>query len=83
MNRDKQLGALGLTLNAIALWNSTYIQAAMDQLTLEGGSISNGDITWISPLLFEHINFLGRYAFDLTQAIAESALRPFRNPSFK
>ena len=26
--QEEQLGALGLTLNAIALWNSTYIQAA-------------------------------------------------------
>ena len=31
--QEEQLGALGLTLNAIALWNSTYIQAAVDQLT--------------------------------------------------
>ena len=35
--QEEQLGALGLTLNAIALWNSTYIQAAIDQLTHEGG----------------------------------------------
>ena len=34
--KEEQLGALGLTLNAIALWNSTYIQAAIDQLSHEG-----------------------------------------------
>ena len=34
--QEEQLGALGLTLNAIALWNSTYIQAAIDQLSHEG-----------------------------------------------
>ncbi len=77
--QEEQLGALGLTLNAIALWNSTYIQAAIDQLTLEGWDISRPDIARVSPLLFKHINFLGRYAFDLPQAVAEGALRPLRN----
>lgn len=71
---------LGLALNAIA-WNSTYIQAAIDQLTHEGWSISDADIARVSPLLFKHINFLGRYAFDLPQAIADGALRPLRNPN--
>ena len=49
--QEEQLGALGLTLNAIALWNSTYIQAAIDQLTLEGWDISQPDIARVSPLL--------------------------------
>jgi len=79
--QEEQLGALGLTLNAIALWNSTYIQAAIDQFTREGWIISQADIARVSPLLFKHINFLGRYAFDLPQAIAEGALRPLRNPN--
>jgi TnpA family transposase len=79
--QEEQLGALGLTLNAIALWNATYIQAALDQLTREGWDISRADVARISPLAFKHINFLGRYAFDLPQAVAEGALRPLRNPS--
>jgi TnpA family transposase len=79
--QEEQLGALGLTLNAIALWNATYIQAAIEQLTREGWGISETDIARVSPLLFKHINFLGRYAFDLPQAIADGALRPLRNPN--
>ena len=79
--QEEQLGALGLTLNAIALWNSTYIQAAIDQLTREGWDTSETDIARVSPRLFKHINFLGRYAFDLPQAIAKGALRPLQNPN--
>jgi TnpA family transposase len=41
--QEEQLGALGLTLNAIALWNSIYIQAALDQLTREGWAIAQAD----------------------------------------
>ena len=81
--QEKQLGALGLTLNAIALSNSTYIQAAIGQFTQEGWNISDADIARISPPLFNHINFLGRYASDMLQAIAECALRPLRNPNFE
>ena len=81
--QEEQPGALGLTLNAIALWNSTHIQAAIDQLTREGWSIDQADVARVSPLLFKHINFLGRYAFDLPQTIADGALRPLRNPSFE
>lgn len=76
---EEQLGALGLTLNAIALWNAPYIQAALDQLISEGWDVSALDIARISPLAFKHINFLGRYAFDLPQAVADGALRPLRN----
>ena len=79
--QEEQLGALGLTLNAIALWNATYIQAALDQLTREERDISRPDVARISPLAFKHINFLGRYAFDLPEAVAEGALRPLRNPN--
>ena len=81
--QEEQLGALGLTLNAIALWNSIYIQAAIEQLTREGWTISEADIARVSPLAFKHINFLGRYAFDLPRAVAEGALRPLRKPYFR
>lgn len=32
-----------------------------------------------SPIAYEHINFLGRYAF--TRADLEAGLRPFHTPS--
>jgi TnpA family transposase len=79
--QEEQLGALGLVLNVIALWNATYIQAALDQLASEGWTIDPADVARISPLAFKHINFLGRYAFELPKAVAEGALRPLRKPS--
>ena len=41
----------------------------------EGWDIREADLARVSPLLFKHINFLGRYAFNLPQAIAEGPLR--------
>jgi TnpA family transposase len=79
--QEEQLGALGLVLNIIALWNATYIQATLDQLASEGWTIDPADVARISPLTFRHINFLGRYTFELPKAVAEGALRPLRKPS--
>jgi hypothetical protein len=59
------LGALGLVVNIIILWNTLYINAALDQLVGEGYSIQPKDVARLSPLVFEHINLLGRYAFTV------------------
>jgi|GEM_PF-3083681 ribosomal protein L35AE/L33A len=34
--QDDQLGALGLVVDMIVLWNTLYMQAAIDQLRAEG-----------------------------------------------
>ena len=58
--------------SAIPAAAASYIQAALDQLTREGWDISQLDIARVSPLAFKHINFLGRYAFDLPAPSARS-----------
>jgi len=35
----------------------------------------------LSPLGFDHINMLGRYAFILPDPIARGELRPLRDPT--
>jgi hypothetical protein len=57
--------ALGLVVNIIILWNTLYINAALEQLASEGFAIQTEDIARLSPLVFEHINLLGRYAFSV------------------
>ena len=34
--QEDQLGALGLVVNAIVLWNTIYMEAALNQLRAEG-----------------------------------------------
>jgi hypothetical protein len=38
-------------------------------------------IARLSPLVYEHINVLGRYAFSLPEAVSRGELRPLRNSS--
>jgi TnpA family transposase len=79
--QEDQLGALGLVVNIIVLWNTLYIDAALQQLRTEGFPIKPEDLARISPLVFDHINLLGRYSFSLPDSVQRGQLRPLRNPS--
>lgn len=78
--QEDQLGALGLVLNMIVLWNSMYMEAALDQLRADGYTVKDEDVARLSPLLHEHINMLGRYSFSVPDAVAKGELRPLRDP---
>jgi hypothetical protein len=76
-----QLGALGLVLNMIVLWNTVYMEAALNQLRQDGYPVRDDDVARLSPLLHEHINMLGRYSFSVPEAVAKGELRPLRDPA--
>ncbi len=76
---EDQLGALGLVLNAIVLWTTRYIDAAVTQLRAEGHEIRDEDIARLSPLKHRNLNLLGRYSFTASTPAA-GALRPLRDP---
>ncbi|MBB5125256.1 hypothetical protein FHS32_001988 [Streptomyces albaduncus] len=59
---EDQLGALGLVLNAIVLWTTRYIGAAVAQLQDGGHEIRDEDIARLSPLKHRNLNLLGRYS---------------------
>ena len=78
--QEDQLGALGLVVNIIVLWNTLYIDAALQQLRTEGFPVKAEDLARLSPLVFDHINLLGRYCFSLSDSIQRGQLRPRRSP---
>jgi TnpA family transposase len=77
--QEEQLGALGLALNAVTHWNAVYMQEAINQLISQGHIIDPKDITRLSPILWRHINFLGRYEIALPESVAQGGLRPLKN----
>ena len=80
--QEDQLGALGLVLNIIVLWNTIYIDAVLAQLRLEGYPVREEDVARLSPFIHErHINLLGRYSFAVSDAVIRGELRPLRNPN--
>ncbi|CAN5470524.1 hypothetical protein BH10PSE16_BH10PSE16_04730 [soil metagenome] len=42
--QEDQLGALGLVLNMIVLWNTLYMQAALNQLRANGEPVNDADV---------------------------------------
>jgi TnpA family transposase len=78
--QEDQLGALGLVVNAIVLWNTIYMEAALNQLRAEGLEVKPEDVARLSPLLHKHLNFQGRYSFALSESVARGGLRPLRDP---
>ncbi|GII34981.1 hypothetical protein Pmi06nite_84230 [Planotetraspora mira] len=76
---EDQLGSLGLVLNAVVLWTTRYIDAAVAQLKAEGHEIRDEGIARLSPLKHRILNVLGRYSFTATQP-AGGTLRPLRDP---
>jgi TnpA family transposase len=78
--QEDQLGALGLVVNCIVLWNTIYMDQAVTQLDVEGLCPDDADVVRLSPLGHEHLNFLGRYSFELPEPIRHGEYRPLRTP---
>jgi TnpA family transposase len=78
--QEDQLGALGLVVNAVVLWNTRYMDAALSRVRVSGVSVNPEDVERLSPLLLGHINVLGRYEFVLTKSVRQGRLRPLRDP---
>lgn len=75
---EDQIGALGLVLNALVLFNTRYMDAALDQLRTDGFDVRDEDVTRLSPFVRHHVNMLGRYSFHLPDL--PGGLRPLRDP---
>ncbi|MFJ6637027.1 Tn3 family transposase [Streptomyces sp. NPDC091376] len=72
-----QIGALGLVLNALVLFNTRYMDAAVKQLRADGFDVRDEDVARLSPFVRHHINVLGRYSFQLPDL--PGGLRPLRD----
>lgn len=65
--------SLGLVLNAIVLWNTRYMNRALDQLRSEGFGLRDEDVARLSGLLYKR-----RYHFRLSKRVRGGRLRPLR-----
>ncbi len=77
--QEDQLGALGLVTNTVVLWNTMYMQDALDHLRQNALPIQDDDVARLSPLRHEHMNVLGHYSFTLADTILAGEHRPL-NP---
>jgi TnpA family transposase len=77
-DQTNQAQCLNLVTNAVVLWNTVYISAALEQLRADGHRFTDDDVVHLSPARFEHINPYGRYHFDPELAKSKAPRRPLR-----
>lgn len=59
------------------MWNTVYLEKAVDQLR-EKDELDVELLQHISPLGWEHINFLGEYHFDAKEQHPLNSLRSLK-----
>ncbi|MBD2628128.1 Tn3 family transposase [Trichormus variabilis] len=69
---------LNLVVAAIVVWNTVYIEKAVEHLKQQGMDIPEEHLQHLSPLGWEHINLTGDYVWNLKQATSFDKLRPLR-----
>jgi len=71
----QRASALNILINAISVWNTTYLQKAANYLR-DKGDFNEELLKHIAPLGWEHISFLGEYTFDVKNVPESDDLRP-------
>lgn len=64
---EEQLGALGLILNMIVLFNTLYIDVFLKKKAAIGRPVPEELVPHLSAFIFKHINMKGRYAFEMPE----------------
>ncbi|RFA17621.1 DDE transposase [Subtercola boreus] len=63
--QEDQLGALGLVLNCVTLWNTIYVEHALTSLREQSYPMLDADVVRLSAYVRRHINVHGHYSFQL------------------
>lgn len=77
-NQSNRASGLTLITAAIALWNTVYIENAINQLKEKGLLLNDLLLSHLSPLGWEHINLPGDYIWRNNKKLAEGKYRPLR-----
>jgi len=73
----QRASALNIIINSISIWNTVYLTQAAEYMK-SNSQFDEELMKHISPLGWEHINFLGEYKFEIKQVGDMKQLRPLR-----
>lgn len=73
----QRASVLSILINAIIIWNTVYLSKAVEMLRSAHG-FNEELLKHISPLGWEHINFLGEYRFNMKDTTTLESLRPLQ-----
>jgi TnpA family transposase len=77
-NQRYRASGLNLVVAAITLWNTVYLDQAIQALRSCGVEIDEKLLSHLSPLGWEHINLTGDYIWRQDELVENGNLRPLR-----
>jgi TnpA family transposase len=69
---------LNLVTAAIILWNTVYLERAVNALRAHGQAVDDSLLPFLSPLGWEHINLTGDYLWPRSPKTKAAKFRPLR-----
>jgi TnpA family transposase len=77
-NQRYRASGLNLAVAAIVLWNTVYLERAVQALRDAGTLVDDALLPHLSPLGWEHINLTGDYIWRQSKQVEQGELRPLR-----
>lgn len=78
-NQRYKASGLNLVTAAIVLWNTVYIEKAVQHLKEQGEEINEELLQYLSPLGWEHIHLTGDYVWEERIKLKKGEFRALRN----
>jgi TnpA family transposase len=76
--QQHRASGLALVTAAIALWNTTYLDRALDSLRQQGEFVPDKLLAHLAPVGWQHINLTGDYLWDADASVGPDGFRPLR-----
>ena len=77
-NQRYRASGLNLVVTAIVLWNTVYLERAVQALRDSGKDVDDKLLQHLSPLGWEHINLTGDYIWRQSKQVEQGKFRPLR-----
>lgn len=77
-NQRYKANGLNLVVSAIILWNTVYLERAVQALRNSGKEINEKLLPHLSPLGWEHINLTEDYIWQQNNILEQGKYRPLR-----
>ncbi len=77
-NQRYRASGLNLVVAAIVLWNTVYLERAVQTLRDSRKGVNDSLLPHLSPLGWEHINLTGDYIWRQSKQFEQSKFRPLR-----
>ncbi len=77
-NQRYRASGLNLVVTAIVLWNTVYLERAVQALRDSGKNVDDALLPHLSPLGWEHINLTGDYIWKQSKQVEQGKFRPLR-----